>query len=340
MNTMRRTAAIALGLLLAGAIPAAKADDVAAFYAGKQITFVAPTTVGGGFDLYSRVFVEFFRKFIPGQPTIVVQNMPGAGGIRAANFMFNVAPKDGTTIGMPLANIPLSEAIEPNVTRYQSQKFGWIGTITGETDVLAVWKTSGLNSIEEARSKEVVIGGTGKLGMLALNVNLANALLATKFKVVSGYPSGNEVNLAMENGEVQGRTNQWTSWKSQRPQWVNEKKLNYLLQIGPKEPELANVPAFLDLVKTPKDQAMVRLLQTNQVMGRSVYTPPGLPKDRLVALREAFEKTMRDPEFLARMNGMGLYVQPSTGVELEQEIARSMENVSDAARDLREALKL
>jgi tripartite-type tricarboxylate transporter receptor subunit TctC len=336
--TMMRATAITLGLLLG--IPAAHADDVAAFYAGKQITFVAPTTVGGGFDLYSRIFVEYFRKFIPGQPTIVVQNMPGAGGIRAANFMYNVAAKDGSVIGMPLANIPLSEAIEPSVARYQSSKFNWIGTITGETDILAVWKTSGLASIEEARHKEVVIGGTGKLGMLALNVNLANALLATKFKVVSGYPSGNEVNLAMENGEVQGRTNQWTSWKSQRPQWVSENKLNYLLQIGPKEPELPNVPAFLELVKTPKDQAMVRLLQTNQVVGRSVYAPPDVPKDRVAALRAAFDKTMRDPDFLARMKGMGLYVQPSTGAELEEEIARSMENVGDAARDLREALKL
>ena len=340
MSAMRAATVVALGMLFGAWPPAAKADDVASFYAGKQITFVAPTSVGGGFDLYSRLFAESIRKFIPGQPSIVVQNMPGAGGMRAAGYMFNVAPKDGTVIGMPLANIPLSEALEPNVARYQSGKFSWIGTITPETDVLGVWRTTGVASLDDARQKEVTIGATGKLGLLALNVNLANALLGTKFKVVLGYPSGNEVNLAMETGEVQGRTNQWTSWKSQRPAWVKENKLHFLLQIGPKEAELPDVPAFLDLVKSSKDQAMVRLLQSNQIIGRSIYAPPDIPKDRLAALRDAFEKTVRDPEFLTRMNAVGLYVQPSAGAALEQEISRSMENAGEAARDLRQALKL
>jgi len=333
-------AAIVLAVsLLFGGISTVKAEDVAAFYAGKQITFVAPTSAGGGFDLYSRLFAESVRKFIPGQPSVIVQNMPGAGGMRAAGYVFNVAPKDGTVIGMPLANIPLSEALEPTAARYQSAKFSWIGTITPETDVLGVWRNAGVASLDDARKKEITIGATGKLGLLALNVNLSNALLATKFKVVLGYPSGNEVNMAMETGEVQGRTNQWTSWKSQRPEWVKDNRLNFLLQIGPREAELPHVPAFLDLVKTPKDQAMVRLLQSNQTAGRSVYGPPGIPGERLAALRDAFEKTVRDPAFLARMEAVGLNVQPLAGAALEQEISRSMENVGEAARDLGQALK-
>ena len=340
MKALRAIAVLALGLLLSGWSAATRAEDVASFYAGKQITFVAPTSAGGGFDLYSRLFAESVRKFIPGQPSVIVQNMPGAGGMRAAGYIFNVAPKDGTVIGMPLSNIPLSEALEPNVARYQSSKFAWIGTITPETDVLGVWRDTGVASIADAKQKEIIIGATGKLGLLALNANLANALLGTKFKVVIGYPSGNEVNLAMENREVQGRTNQWTSWKSQRPQWIKDDKLNFLLQIGPPEQELSKVPVFLDLVTSPKDQAMVRLQQSNQILGRSVYAPPGIPKDRLAALREAFDKTVRDPKFLARMDGMGLYVQPLTGAALDQEISRSMENAAEAARDLREALKL
>ena len=331
---------MALGLLIGGSMSAAGADDVAAFYAGRQITFVAPTSVGGGFDLYSRLFAESVRKFIPGQPSIVVQNMPGAGGMRAASYLFSVAPKDGTVIGMPLANIPLSEVLEPSAARYQSAKFSWIGTITPETDVLGVWRDSGVGSLEDARQKEIAIGATGKFGLLAMNVNLANALLGTRFKIVLGYPSGNEVNLAMENGEVQGRTNQWTSWKSQRPQWIKDNRLNFLLQIGPRESELLHVPVLLDLVKDPKHQAMVRLLQSNQVVGRSIYAPPDLPRDRLAALRDAFDKTMRDPEFLARMNAAGLNVQPLPGAALEQEIAHSMENAGDTARDLGLALKL
>ncbi len=340
MSAMRGATVLALGLLCGGWLTAAKADNVASFYAGKQITFVAPTSAGGGFDLYSRLFAESFRKFIPGQPPIVVQNMPGAGGMRAAGYVFNVAPKDGTVIGMPLANIPLSEALEPNVARYQSAKFSWIGTITPETDVLGVWRNTGVASLDEARQKELAIGATSKLGLLALNVNLSNALLGTKFKVVLGYPSGNEVNMAMETGEVQGRTNQWTSWKSQRPDWIRDNRLNFLLQIGPREAELPQVPAFLELVKTPRERAMVRLLQSNQIVGRSVYGPPEIPAERLAALRDAFDKTMRDPEFMARMNAVGLTVQPLAGLALEQEISRSMENVGEAARDLGQALKL
>ena len=340
MSAMRGATVLALGLLCGGWLTAAKADNVASFYAGKQITFVAPTSAGGGFDLYSRLFAESFRKFIPGQPSIVVQNMPGAGGMRAAGYVFNVAPKDGTVIGMPLANIPLSEALEPNVARYQSAKFSWIGTITPETDVLGVWRNTGVVSLDDARQKELAIGATSKLGLLALNVNLSNALLGTKFKVVLGYPSGNEVNMAMETGEVQGRTNQWTSWKSQRPDWIRDNRLNFLLQIGPREAELPQVPAFLELVKTPREQAMVRLLQSNQIVGRSVYGPPEIPAERLAALRDAFDKTMRDPEFMARMNAVGLTVQPLAGLALEQEISRSMENVGEAARDLGQALKL
>jgi tripartite-type tricarboxylate transporter receptor subunit TctC len=336
---LRAAIALAVSLLLGGS-SAVRAEDVAAFYAGKQISFVAPTSAGGGFDLYSRLFAESVRKFIPGQPSIVVQNMPGAGGMRAAGYVFNIAPKDGTVIGMPLANIPLSEALEPTVARYQSAKFSWIGTITPETDILGVWKTAGIASLYDAQKKEIIIGATGKLGLLALNVNLCNALLGTKFKVVLGYPSGNEVNMAMETNEVQGRTNQWTSWKSQRPEWIKDKRLNFLLQIGPREAELPNVPAFLDLVKTPKDQAMVRLLQSNQTLGRSVYAPPGIPKERLLALREAFEKTVRDPEFLARIEAAGLNVQPLSGAALDQEMSRSMDNVGEAGRDLAQALKL
>jgi tripartite-type tricarboxylate transporter receptor subunit TctC len=340
MSTCGTATALAFGLLLGGSISTAGADDVAAFYAGRQITFVAPTSVGGGFDLYSRLFAESVRKFIPGQPSIVVQNMPGAGGLRAAGYIFNVAPKDGSVIGMPLANIPLSEVIEPGAARYQSAKFSWIGTITPETDVLGVWRDAGVVSLDDARQKEITIGATGKFGLLAMNVNLANALLGTRFKVVLGYPSGNEVNLAMENREVQGRTNQWTSWKSQRPDWVKDNRLSFLLQIGPRESELPDVPVFLDLVRSPRNQAMVRLLQSNQVVGRSIYAPPDLPRDRLAALRDAFDKTVRDPEFLARMNAAGLYVRPLPGVALEQEIFRSMEHAGDTARDLGLALKL
>ena len=334
-------AAICLGIsLFFGECTAAHAEDAAAWYAGKQITFIAPTTAGGGYDLYSRLFVETFRKYLPGNPLIIVQNMPGAGGMRSASYLFNIAPKDGTTIGMPLATVPISEALEPAEARYHSAQFDWIGTITSETDVLGVWKSTGVASLDDARRKEVSIGATGKTGALALNVYLANALLGTKFKVVLGYPSGNEVNMAMDTGEIQGRTNQWTSWKNQRPDWIKEGRVNFLLQIGPPEAELPHVPVFLDLVSTPKDQAIVRLLQTNQMLGRSIYAPPGIPSERLATLRDAFDKTVRDPYFMEHLTDAGLYLKPLNGAALEQEIKRAMENVGQAVRDIKTAADL
>lgn len=330
-------AAICLGIgVLIGGFAAAHAED-ALSYAGKQITFIVPTTAGGGYDLYSRLFVGTFRKYIPGNPLIIVQNMPGAGGMRSASYLFNIAPKDGTTIGMPLATVPISEALEPSEARYHSTQFGWIGTITSETDVLGVWKNTGIANLDDARKKEVSIGATGKTGALALNVYLTNALLGTKFKVVLGYPSGNEVNMAMDTGEIQGRTNQWTSWNNQRSEWIKDGRVNFLLQIGPPEAELAQVPVFLDLVSKPRDQAMVRLLQTNQLLGRSIYAPPGIPSERLAILRDAFDKTVHDADFIEHLKSAGLYLKPLTGAAIEQEITRAMENVGEAAQDIKAA---
>lgn len=185
-----------------------------------------------------------------------------------------------------------------------------------------------------------MIGGTAKLGMPTLNAGLMKALLGSKFKIVVGYPAGIEAILAMETGEVQGRFNEWTSWKSQRPQWIADGKLNFILQMGPKEKELPQVPSFLDLVKTSREQAMVRLLQSNQFVGRSIYAPPGIPADRLTALRDAFDKTMRDPEFLARMKTLKLEVNPQTGAALQGDIEQTMENAETAARDIKQRLEL
>jgi tripartite-type tricarboxylate transporter receptor subunit TctC len=334
-------AAICLGIGLSfGVCAAAHSQQAAPWYAGKQITFIAPTTAGGGYDLYSRLFVEIFRKYIPGNPLIIVQNMPGAGGMRSASYLFNIAPKDGTAIGMPLATVPISEALEPNDARYHSTQFGWIGTITSETDVLGVWKSTGVANLDDARKKEVSIGATSKTGALALNVYLANALLGTKFKVVLGYPSGNEVNMAMDTGEIQGRTNQWTSWNNQRPQWIKDGRVNFLLQIGPPEAELPQVPVFLDLVSKPRDRAMVRLLQTNQLLGRSIYAPPGIPSERLATLRAAFDKTVHDPAFIEHLKIAGLYLKPLAGDAIEQEIIDAMENVGQAAKDITTAANL
>jgi tripartite-type tricarboxylate transporter receptor subunit TctC len=334
----RRAALAAAAALFVAAEGGANAQDN--FYSGKQITFVVPTTPGGGFDLYSRTFIEFMRRYIPGQPTVVVQNMPGAGGIRAANFMYTVAPRDGSTFGMPLSNVPFSEVIEPEAVKYRSAQFSWIGKITPETEVLAVWRNSGISNIEDTLRKEVVVGGTSRLGMPTLNAALTKALLGSRFKIILGYPAGIEAVLAMETGEVQGRFNEWTSWKSQRPKWIEDGLLNYLVQIGPKEKELPQVPSLLDLVNEPREKAMVELMQSNQFVGRSIYAPPAVPAERVATLRQAFDRTMRDPEFLARMKAQRLEVDAASGAALRREIERTMENADAAARDLKQRLDL
>lgn len=240
-------------------IASVRADAVSDFYGSQRLNFIVPTSAGGGFDLHSRILMEFMPAYIPGKPRGVLQNMPGAGGVIAANYVYRVAAKDGGTIGMALSSIPMAEALQTEEIQYKSSGFGWIGTITTETEVLAVWKASGVTSIEEARKKDLPIGATGKLGTLGLNTALSNALLGTKFKIVYGYPGSTEINMAMENREVQGRTNQWTSWKTQSADWVKADQLAYLLQIGPKDPELPQVPSFIDLVSSPRDKAVVAL---------------------------------------------------------------------------------
>ena len=335
----RLSAATLLAASLA-ALPA-KADAISDFYGSQRLNFIVPTSAGGGFDLHSRILMEFMPNYIPGKPRAVLQNMPGAGGVLAANYVYRVAPKDGSMIGMALSSIPMAEALQTEEILYKSTGFGWIGTITTETEVLAVWKASGVTNIDEAKQKNVPIGATGKLGTLGLNTALANALLGTKFKIVYGYPGSTEINMAMENREVQGRTNQWTSWKTQSADWVKAGTLAYLLQIGPKDPELTQVPSFSDLVSSPGDKAMVALLQSNQLMGRSIYAPPNVPPERLAALRAAFDKTLVDPAYLARVKQAGLeLINPCSGEELAASITATMSTSTQAAADMKKLLNL
>jgi tripartite-type tricarboxylate transporter receptor subunit TctC len=212
--------------------------------------------------------------------------------------------------------------------------------MTTMTDVLAVFKTTGVATIDDARKTPVVLGAMGSASALRLQPALINALLGTKFNIVGGYAGGNEVNLAMDRGEVQGRTNQWESWEAQRPQWITDGKLNYLLQIGPKLPELGDVPAFGELVKDPTQKSMVDLLEVLQWVGRSVYTTPGVPADRLAILRRAFDATMKDPEFIARSESLKLDRYTRSGEETQAYIEKIMSNSDAVAKEFRKTVGL
>jgi len=320
--------------------PAASADPVADFYAGKTLTFIVAASPGGGYNLYSRVLMRHMPRHVPGKPSVVVQNMAGAGGIKAANYMFNVSPRDGSVAGMPISSIVLAESLRPKKVKFRAQQFGWVGTVTTMTDVLAVYADTGVKSIDDAKKKPVVIGATGKLGTLYLQVALVNQLLGTRFKIVEGYKSGAQTNLAMDRNEVSGRTNQWTSWKTQRPQWISGGKLSYLLQYGPKIPELGGVPRFRDLLKKGKDREMADLMELIQLVGRSAKTPPGVPATRVAALRRAFDATMKDAAFLAEMKEKNLIVNPRSGETLQADLNRVLPKAGAVSARIKQVLKL
>jgi tripartite-type tricarboxylate transporter receptor subunit TctC len=329
----------AAAVLIAASFAPAKADEEK-FYAGKTLTFIVGTSPGGGYDLYMRLLAEFMPRHIPGQPKVVVQNIANASGQGAANRVYAQAPKDGTVFAMCSAGIVLAEALDPAEVRYRSKEFGWVGTMTTMTDVLAVFKSTGVSRIEDAKKTPVVLGAMGSASALRLQPALVNALLGTRFNIVGGYAGGNEVNLAMDRGEVQGRTNQWDSWEAQRPQWIAEGKLNYLLQIGPKLRELPDVPALGELVKDPAQKAMVDLLEVLQWVGRSVYTTPGVPEARLAMLRRAFDATMADPEYIARTESMKLDRYTRSGEETQAYIEKIMTGSEGVAKEFRKAVGL
>lgn len=328
------------GLCVAAAA-SARADEVPPFYVGKQINLIVGTGAGGGNDIYARVLAQFMPRYIPGKPTMVVQNMPGADGTIAAAYIYNAAAKDGTMIATSPSSMLLAEVMNPDHVRFDSRKFDWIGTIATMTDVLAVFKSTGIETLEDAKRKEIVIGGSGNFGLSSLEPLLTNSLLGTKFHVVKGYTGGDTVNAAMERHEVEGRTNQWASWKVLRPDWIKQNQLSYLLQYGPRDPSLpGGVPAFRDLVQDPKDRAIVDLLELAQYIGRSIFAPPGMPQERTIALQTAFDKTMQDPTFIAKMRTLNLEVYPRTASQVREELVQAMTNRDEVVSDIKARLSL
>jgi tripartite-type tricarboxylate transporter receptor subunit TctC len=291
------------------------------------VTFIVGAGPGGGNDLYARLLARYMPLHILGKPTLVIQNMPAAAGVGAANYMYNVAPKDGSVIATIPSGVFLAEAISPSQIQFNSLKFSWIGTIATTTDLLAVLKSSGIATLEQAKQKTAVVGATSPYALSALEPALANAFVGTKFRIVNGYSdSGDTLNLAMERNEIDGRTNQWASWKVLRPDWIRDNKLSYLLQFGPKAADLRNVPTLGDLVDNPDDKAVVGLLEVAQYVGRSVFGPPDIPSERLALLRKAFEETMRDEGFIGKLRQARLDFDPRTAIETHKSIARSMDN--------------
>jgi tripartite-type tricarboxylate transporter receptor subunit TctC len=308
--------AIAIGAAIA---PPAQAQSLADFYRGKQVSLYIGFSPGGTYDLYARTIARHLGKHLPGNPLVITRNMEGAGSIRLTNYMYQQAPKDGTA----LATIGRGGAFGPlfgmgNAT-FDAEKFLWVGSANDEVSLCGSWHTSGIATIDDLKHKELIIAATGPTDESVTVPKMLNGVVGTKFKIVGGYPGSNEMTLAIERGEVQGRCAlSWGSMKSMYKAWLTEKKINILVQLSyAKHPELADVPLASDLAKTEEDRQIIKLFAARQVMGRPYFAPPGLPPDRAEALRKAFLDTLKDQEFLAEADKVGLEIVPVPGQRVQ-----------------------
>jgi len=320
---------------------AANAQSVAEFYKGKQLRIIVGGATGGGYDIYARAFSRYFADEIPGKPTPVVQNMQGAASIRAANYVYAVAPKDGTVIGMVQREIPMlplyGEAQE--TLQYETLKFNWIGNLNNETSVCATWHESKTKTIQDAMSRETIIGGAGANDTEKFPAVLNN-MLGTKFKIISGYVGAN-IDIAIERREVEGRCGwSWSSLKNQKPDWLRDKKLNILIQLsGEPHEELKGVPFILDFAKSEADKQTLNLIFASLALGRPFVMPPDVPKDRVAAVREAFNKAARDPRLVADLAKQSLDVSLVTGETMDKLLGELMKSPPEIVARAVDAMK-
>ena len=292
---------IASLLAVALALPSASASAQQDFYKGKQVNWILSAGEGGGYSSYARAFAPFFEKAIPGNPNIVIQNMPGAGGIRAMMYFANVAPKDGTTIGMVHSSVPFAPLYGTKGANFDPRQMNWIGSISRATAICVAWHTSGVQDWKDLFDKEYIVGGTGAGSQMETLPALLNKLYGTKIKIVSGYKGGNDVYLAMERGEVTGRCGGLiSSIRSTRPEWFAQKKIFVPVAIGlERSPLLPDVPAVVELIPDERKKQILQLVLAPQEMDRPILMPPGVPTDRLEIMRKAFHAAMNDKNFIA-----------------------------------------
>jgi tripartite-type tricarboxylate transporter receptor subunit TctC len=327
-------------LMLSGS--AAQAQNPADFYKGKNIELYIGYSVGGGYDIYARLLAKHMGKHIPGNPTVLPKNMEGAGSLRLANWLYNVAPKDGTAFGI----IGRGTGFDPLLGRskgaqFEATKYTWIGSANDEVSVCVAWHTSGIRKFEELLTRELTVGGTGAAADTDQFPRIMNGMLGTKMKIVTGYPGGNDVGLAMERGEVNGRCGwSWSSVKATHQKWLDEKKINVLIQLAlQKHPDLPDVPLITDLAKSDEQRAIFKLIFARQVMGRPFLAPPGVPQDRAAALRKAFMDTMKDKDFLADAEKGQLEITPVSGEDIQKLVLETHQTPPEIAKKAGDLLK-
>ena len=316
----------------------AQTESLAEFYRNKPINLIVGYSTGGGYDIYARSFARHLGKHMPGNPKIVVTNMPGAGSLTTVNHLYNVAPKDGSALATFGRGLPMEPMIGAGKTQFDATKLTWIGSISTELSVCAVTQKSKAVTFNDLLTQEVALGGEGAGSDPDTYANLVRSLTGAKIRLVTGYPGGNDMTLAIERGELDGRCGwSWGSVKATRPSWVSgPDKLRVLIQLSvERSDEMKDVPTIYEMAKTAEDKEAVKLIVSRQTIARPFAAPPALPGDRAQALRLGFDATMKDPEFLAEAKTLSLEVDPVSGVQMEkliQELYRASPDVVARAK--------
>jgi tripartite-type tricarboxylate transporter receptor subunit TctC len=316
-------AALGLGAQIALATHA-HADAVADFYRGKQVAVIIALPPGGGYDLNARALARHMGRYLPGQPAMVTKNMPGAASIRAANYLYNVAPKDGTEFAIFTRTVPIDPLLGGQGDQFDALKFNWIGSTSNEVSTCVAWHTAPVKTYQDLLNKELIVSASGAGSPSVVYPRVLNAALGTKFKVISGYAGSAEAVLALERGEAQGNCAWgWVPMIATKGDWLRDGKLNVIVQTGMKSyPGRENVPVALDMAKTDDDRRLMELVFAPQTFARPFAAPPDVPKDRVAALRKAFNDTTRDPRFLADAEKEQLEIELVTGEEIEAILRR------------------
>jgi tripartite-type tricarboxylate transporter receptor subunit TctC len=294
-------------------------------YEGKTITIVTSTGVGGVYDLTARVIARHMGRHIPGNPTLIVQNMPGGGNVLATNYMYNIAPKDGLTIASVHNAMPLHQVLDGRGVRFDAAKFNWLGSTGSENEVILAWRTAGITTIKQAMEKEIVLGATGAGSGLSIIPTAMNNVLGTRFKLVIGYKTSEDINLALERGEVQARAFGINSIEAQHPDWLKEKKVAFLAQAGVRRDKgLPDVPLLTELARTAEQRQVLKLISAPAGLGHPYLAPPGVAPERLALLRKAFDATLRDKAFLAEVEKLQIAIDPMSADEVAAIVAETI----------------
>ena len=334
-----RTTAIGLALLLASALPVQAQDDAAAFYKGKVVRLIVGIGVGSGYDINARLLARYLPKYIPGNPTVIVQNQPGAGSLSMTNQLYAGGPFDGTAIGASFNGLPTTPLLQPTGARFEAVKLNWVGSTNRETQAMYVWHTAPIQTLDDLKTKEMIVGAQAPGSTQYDYPVLARELFGWKTKVITGYEATPKIHLAMERGEVHGTWANWSTLKAIAGQWLDEKKVRILAQWAlRKHPEMPNVPLILELAKTEEQKQSLNLALARLEFGRPFFMPPNVPAERVAAIRRAFDAVMKDKDFLDEADKLKIEIDPLSGEQVAALIEQIYKTPAETVARVRDAM--